>query len=218
LMRRASAAAVALVALAAPAGAPAHWIPRSFTEHYRFVAAPANEPPTPPPTGAHARLGPGRAVSVESGERGAQIVVYLPPGALRAAPGPVAFRVTPLAPARGGAWTVVGNVYRLSAAGTRGVRPGALNEIRLRAPYPTGVAPVVARRNGGGWRPLITRVHSGGMYAAPLDALGDYALVVPAPKAGRRAGRTPVLAVVPAALLVALLGLGARAGRSAYRR
>jgi hypothetical protein len=207
---------VAVVAWAlVPGVAQGHWLPRSFTDHYRYAARPSGEPRTPPPATAAVTVGPGGAVSAESGERGAQVVVYLPPGALRAT-SPVAFRAQPVPPAaegvRGGAWKVLGNVYRLSARGAS-VADRPLNEIRLRLPGATRSAPVLARLDGGAWRPLATHLRSGGIYSARLPALGDYALVERRSGGGSGA-TTALLALAPIGLVLALTATAGRRRRA----
>ena len=231
---RALALAGGLILLGAPASS-AHVRAIGLDEPYRYVGA-----STPPPTALRVTVAVrgtiSGAVSATSGERGPQIVLYLPPGAVRVPGGATRVTIT-AAPRSAGAdglhgptirpGMVLGNIVDLSAITDRGsalgLRHTAQAELRLRAPVAMAPAAQIAEIAGGSARALPTQQYRRAVYAATVPRLGAYAIVAdpahyhqarrPRPAASRRTTGAV------AALLVAAGGaLSARSLRRRRRR
>ena len=163
---------------------------------YRYVGA------SPPPEAAHATLtltgGVNRGGAVlNTPERGPQVQLYVPPGALRAASPTVEVTVTPVEMA--GSTTAdqpVSNVYRFAGGASTALASGrAPIQVTLRAAEHKS-PPVMYYRSGptDRWERLPTRGLGHASFNATAPGFGDYVLVRGA--AAAAAGERVVLGIV----------------------
>ena len=189
------AAILALVVawLLAPAVVPIYDGIGQADEPYRYVQRPANAPSKPTnkaPTEAKATLTVSNGLSAagysNSDERGPQISLYVPAGALKAPSGATSIVVTaqPLAPKAPlpTDGTIVTNVYRISAvAGGQEAQLVGTGDhaatIQMRAPTGKQPGPVFERRTATGWVKVPTIRAGIDIYQAQASAFGDWALV-----------------------------------------
>jgi hypothetical protein len=213
--------------LVAPAAVPIYDGIGQADEPYRYVQRPANAPVPPTdkaPTEAKATLTVSNGLSAagysNSDERGPQISLYVPAGALKVASGATSIVVTaqPLAPKpplpTDG--TIVTNVYHLSALadGQEAELVGTGNHaatIQMRAPTGKQPGPVFEHRTATGWLKVPTIRAGIDIYQAQATALGDWALVQAKGTEGSGggggwgAGRVAVLSIGIALLALAVI-------------
>jgi hypothetical protein len=157
-------------------------------EPYRYVSTPPGTSVTAQPAGVaqgtlsvvggvNSELG-----SMNSGESGPQVSVYLPVGALTAPGAKITVKVVPEAPSQPPAdGPIDGNVYRVSITDPAG--PVTFNSsksmIFLRATTAKQPGPVIEQRPGPGqkWRLLDTTRAGNDIYSAVLPETGEYAVV-----------------------------------------
>jgi hypothetical protein len=156
-------------------------------EPYRFVDPPAGYRDTKPPTvatlsapAANGRAS--RALTVNSGESGPQVSLYLPAGALETPDAASSVRVEAAPVALTGSAPpghVYGNVYRISFTTTSGPArqaAGSRPELKLRSPSLQSGPTFYVRHGSGGWRALTTSQVGRDIYQTYLAGAGDYVL------------------------------------------
>ena len=197
-----SIAALAAAWVAAPATVPLYDGPGFPDEPYRYVSPPAGYRSTPAPTDAKQTLqvrgGLSTAAFVNSGERGPQISVYVPPTGLKPPAGASTITVTatPLAPSSPlpSDGHIVSNVYKFSAdaAGGAVTIVGSTDTstpvIQMRSPSTQPPYPVFEYLAPNGWRQVNSLKVSGkpvktlrvgqDIFQTFAPKFGDYALVV----------------------------------------
>jgi hypothetical protein len=193
-------AALATAWVVAPAAIPLYDGPGFPDEPYRYVNPPAGAKTTAAPTTAQQTLqvrnGLSTAGFINSGERGPQISIYVPPTGLQPAPGATTITVTatPLAPSAPlpTDGKIVGNVYKFTATSTEGPAKivGNTNNstpvIQMRAPSSQPL-PVFEYLTPRGWKNTHTFKVDGkavntlrvgqDIFQTFAPQLGDYALV-----------------------------------------
>jgi hypothetical protein len=224
---------VLLVAwLVAPAVVPIYDGAGFADEPYRYVSSPDGKA-TKPPTSAHATVAvnaqglSGTAYS-NSDEKGPQVVLFIPAGALQAPAGAktIALAETPLAPTpplpTDG--TIVTNVYHVTATTPQGdvkvvgKTENQLPTLQMRAPSSKQPGPVFEHRTPTGWQRVATLRVGQDIYQASAPQFGDWALVqlTSTPKASGSGGGINVglLAAGIAVLALASIILAVRIARS----
>jgi hypothetical protein len=198
----ASVAALAAAWVAAPAAIPLYDGPGFPDEPYRYVSPPAGAKATPAATTAQqtlqVRSGLSTAGFVNSGERGPQISIYIPPTGLQPPTGATTITVTatPLAPAAPlpTDGKIVGNVYKFAATTPQGAVKivGNTNTstpvIQMRSPTTTTPLPVFEYLAPSGWKEVSSFKVAGkkvntlrvgqDIFQTFAPQFGDYALVV----------------------------------------
>ena len=218
-------AALGLGWLAAP-HAPALYDGIGFPdEPYRYSLVLADDPvKTPPPTTATLTVrGPSNTTAqvASSQELGPQVSLVIPADGLQSQGSSTTLTATPevpdtVQPADG---PVAGDVYRVavSPAGSWSIsHPGTIS---LRSPQGTPYLPLLEHRTAGTteWVALATTRTGNDIWTAPIDATGDYALVLPIHKsaAPMRSSHAGIDAIAGAVVAVALLLAGIRFRRRA---
>ena len=212
---------VGLGALASPRVVPLYDGVGFPDEPYRYVAPPPGTRPTAAATSASTTTPVVGGLSVDgltlnTGETGPQLSLFLPLGALAAADGRLAVAVAPLAPTdQPAAATIDGNVYRVTLTASAGgpvtlTAAASVGLLILRATTARQPGPVVHHRSGPGqpWTALPTERGGQDIYSAHLPGAGEYALAfLAAPAAGAGSGGgggPPVLVVVLGGVLLVL--------------
>jgi hypothetical protein len=182
--------ALMLAWVLAPAAIPIYDGIGNPDEPYRYVNPPANAKTTKKPTSVHAVVpvtGTSSAAQfANTGEKGPQLSLYLPPKAFQVlgSEKSVKVTVTPTAPSAPlpADGTIVTNVYRISA--TAGGQPvGVVNSgpseptLQMRAPDARQPGPVMEHRTANGWERERTIRVGTDIYQAQAPVLGDWALV-----------------------------------------
>lgn len=219
---------VALAALAGvwtllPASLPIYDGPGFPDEPYRYVQPPAGAKSTPAPTSAQATLkvnanGLNAAGYSNSAERGPQVVLYVPSGAMKAPDGVTSITVTetpaapsPPLPTDG---TIVSNVYRLAATTAKGdvqivgKTENQLPTLQMRSPSAKQPGPVLEHRSVAGWQREPTLRVGQDIYQASAPALGDWALVqLTSSSTGKKSGGVNVALLASGIAVLALVGI-----------
>lgn len=188
----AAVAALLTAWLVAPAAVPIYDGLGNPDQPYRFVAPPPGWKHTPPPTVAKAKLttnaqGLSTGGYSNSAEIGPQIVLYVPPGALKVSTGgaPIQVQETPLAPSAPlpADGTIISNVYRITATSPAGpvqlVGRGdsGTPALQMRAPSAKQPSPVFEHRTATGWVHSATLQVGQDIYQTEAPVFGDWALV-----------------------------------------
>ena len=156
-------------------------------EPYRFVSPPRNGTTTAEPTSASIAtpVAAGRSVngmSVQTTEVGPQFSLYLPPGALGAAKGPITVTANPEAPTdQPPGARIDGNVYTVAYDAPGPVTPTekiAIATVYLRATSAKQPPPTVDYRPAAGqpWQVLKTSRGGTDIYVAAYPGPGQYAV------------------------------------------
>jgi hypothetical protein len=204
--------------LAAPSPVPVYDGLGAPDEPYRYVVPPKGATKTPPPTSIAvdtpvANGGNSRGLSLQTGESGPQMSIFLPQYALSARSGPIHIAVSPAAAtdAPHGA-AVDGNVYDFALAAPGGVAfdpvHGANATLYLRSTSQGIPQPNMYFRPDGSapWTALATT--SGGLdiRVASFKGKGQYVLAL-AVATKAEGGGTPVLPLVLVGLVVVLVAV-----------
>ncbi|MFN2540200.1 MAG: hypothetical protein ABR549_18885 [Mycobacteriales bacterium] len=202
--------------LASPAPVPVYDGLGAPDEPYRYVAPPAGAAPTAPPTSASTDTpvvngGNVRGLSVQTGEQGPQLSVFLPQYALSANRGPIHISATPAAPTDAPPGTKVdGNVYVFGLAAPGGVvslnpKYGGTATLYLRSTSQRTPQPAMYFRTDGTapWSPLATTAGGFDVRVASFRGAGQYVLALAA-TAKSSGGGVPVLPLILLGILVAL--------------
>jgi hypothetical protein len=192
-------------------------------EPYRFAGTPPAGVKHGPPATVHfeavsptAKGANTGRLDVSSNEQGPQVLLVLPPGAVRVdVDGPVTARVDALAPdAQPADGVIDGNVYRVSVGAapatkvTIGTGTGPAL-VYLRAVSLKPAAPVMEFRPAPGapWQVLHSRRSGQDVFVSAFSAPGDYALVHQrgAKAAGRSLGQEVVILLLLAGFILLVL-------------
>jgi hypothetical protein len=205
--------------LAAPNPVPVYDGLGAPDEPYRYVSPPQGATKTPPPTSVVVDTpvqngGNSRGLSLQTGESGPQMSVFLPQYALSAKSGPIHIAVSPTAATDAPAGTTVdGNVYVFALAAPRGdvtFDPvhGANATLYLRSTSQGIPQPNMYYRSDGSasWTALATT--SGGLdiRVASFKGKGQYALALAA-STKAKSGGAPVLPLVLVGVVVLLVAV-----------
>lgn len=184
-------AAVLLVALGrllSPTAVPVYDGVSAPDEPYRYVQPPRGAQATAAPTEglASTPVAAGRSsygMSVTSAEQGPQFSLFVPPGALAAAAGPVRVRAVPLAPSDQPVGARIdGNVYLVTLSAGGGpvtlTDQASLATLYLRATTARQPPPVMEHRSSrtDAWTALKTSRGGADVYVSSFVGAGEYAL------------------------------------------
>jgi hypothetical protein len=206
--------------LASPSAVPVYDGISAPDEPYRYASPPPGAPQTKPATsvatdtpvqgGANSQ-----GLSLQTGETGPQMSVFLPQFAMRAATGPIHITVSPAAPTDMPAGTTAdGNVYVMAMTAPGGPvtldkKYAAIATLYLRATSQARPQPTMYYRPAAAaaWTPLGTTAGGLDIRVSSFLGAGQYVLArAGTAAAARSSSGVPVLPIVLVGVLVVLAG------------